>query len=90
MKFPDFFKDSCDSGECNIIGVSNSTCDDGNYCTFDDHCSAGECVGTQIESCGVDQEVNKNSETIQLYKLIIIIVSAVAFVLLATLLGTKF
>ena len=47
----------CDpeSGECAFEAApDNTTCDDLNPCTSEDHCSEGSCVGTEI-SCESDQ-----------------------------------
>ena len=42
----------CDpgSGECEISPINEGgVCDDGDICTYDDHCEGGFCVGTLIE-----------------------------------------
>ncbi len=40
--------DSCNAATgCVFTANDNNTCDDASVCTTDDHCSAGQCVGTQ-------------------------------------------
>lgn len=41
-------------GECVMIPVADGTpCDDGNFCTVDDACMAGACVGGGPNDCGM-------------------------------------
>lgn len=39
---------ACEHGECVVAPASSGSCDDGNACTTDDHCSAGACVGVAV------------------------------------------
>src|SRR5690606_32404155 len=40
----------CVEGQCQYAPVADGeSCDDGNECTVDDHCMAGQCMGTAVE-----------------------------------------
>ncbi len=44
-------KDACLAGQGCTFTPQNGTCDDGNQCTFDDHCSQGKCTSDQPVEC---------------------------------------
>jgi hypothetical protein len=46
-----------DSGVCEIVpGNDGATCEDGFFCTVDDTCMAGTCVGGPANTCGLTAE----------------------------------
>jgi hypothetical protein len=49
--------DSCDAetGEC-VFTPNEATCDDGNFCTDGDVCSAGVCTGGEANGCDDDND----------------------------------
>lgn len=54
-------------GECVVINDDGAACDDGAFCTVDDTCQGGTCVGGPANDCGMTapecQEVVCNDDT---------------------------
>jgi hypothetical protein len=46
--------DTCNAGTCDYTDDDGLSCDDGDFCTTTDECSAGSCAGTAV-SCPVGQ-----------------------------------
>ena len=75
---------TCDNGVCNVEGISGVPCDDHDSCTTDDQCVEGTCQGTVI--CLGGAAVGQSDNT-TLLKLLLTIVSCVAFVFLIVIIG---
>ncbi len=67
------YGDTCNAGTCNesldICQKSpkpdNTVCDDGQWCTVNDHCSSGTCVSGGARSCGTGYICNESTDQCQ-------------------------
>lgn len=58
---PECFTSRCNlaSGQCELVPLDGGECDDGLFCTVNDHCQGGKCTGAPNE-CGLTAPTCKN------------------------------